>query len=158
MIQVDSMLLADAATVADGKFYIHGAAWDNIVTVAFPVVQPALTIPVLLRVPWNDANNVAQMLEVDVVDADGASILPTPPGPLRGPITVGRPPQIAPGDDLLIPLVFTLAGIRFEQPGTYVITMRVDGVETKRYPFHLRYHPQIQPPSVFRTVNGEGRE
>lgn len=147
MIQVDSMLLADAATVADGKFYIHGAAWDIIQTMAFPFIQPMLTVPILLRVPWNDANNVAQMLEVDVVDADGASILPVPPGPIRGPITVGRPPQIAPGNDLLIPLVFTFAGIRFEQPGTYVIIMRVEGNEVKRYPFHVQYHPQIQQPT-----------
>lgn len=148
MIQVDSMLLADAAVVAEGKFYIHGAAWDTVLVAAFPVVQPTLTVPVLLRVPWNDANNVAQMLELDVVNADGASILPVPPGPVRGPITVGRPPQSQPGDDLLIPLVFTLAGIRFEQPGTYVITMSVEGGEVKRYPFHMRYLPQVQSPVI----------
>lgn len=147
MIDVDYVMLADAVAVADNKQFIHGGAWDTIGAFQFPVIQPSLNVAALLRVPWNDAN-VTQTLELDVVNADGASILPTPPGPLRGPITVGRPPQMMQGADTLIPLAFNLVGIRFEQPGTYAVLMRVDGVEKKRFPFHVRLMSQIQQPTL----------
>lgn len=147
MIQVDYMMLADAATVAEGKHYIHGAGWDIIGAVAFPITQ-SLTVAILLRIPWNDTNQ-QQMLEMDVVNADGASILPAPPGPMRGPITVGRPPHVPQGQAVLVPLVFNLVGVKFDNPGTYVVVMRVDGIDARRFPFHLMpLAPQVQPPTV----------
>lgn len=147
MMDVDYVLLADAVTVADNKQYIHGAAWDTIGAFQFPVVQPSLNIASLIRVPWNDAN-MTQMLELDVVDADGVSILPTPPGPPKGPITVGRSPQMIQGADTLVPLAFSLVNMRFDQPGTYAVLMRIDGVERKRFPFHVRLMSQMQQPTL----------
>jgi hypothetical protein len=76
-------------------------------------------------------------VEVDVLDADGRSILPNPPGPLGGPITVGRPPNATPGNDLLAPLVFNLQHITFNKPGDYVVAMRREGEETNRHTIHL---------------------
>jgi hypothetical protein len=144
MIEVDYLMLADAATVAEGKHYIHGAGWDIIGAAAFPVTRP-ITVAVLLRVPWNDTNQ-QQTLELNVLNADGVSILPDPPGPLRGPIIVGRPPHVPAGQAVLVPLVFSLVGVCFDQPGTYVVVMRVDGIEAKRFPFHLvTLPPQISP-------------
>jgi hypothetical protein len=146
MAQVDSLMLADAAAVENGKFYIHGAGWDTIYAPVFPLIHPALVVPVLLRMQWTEAN-MARNLELDIVNADGASILPTPPGPVRGPVTVGRPPQVLPGADLLVPLVFNLQGIPFEQPGTYALVMRIEGGDDRRYQFHVQYHPNVQPPT-----------
>lgn len=148
MIQVDYMILADAATAAEGKHYIHGAGWDTIGAANFPVVHSALTVAFLLRIPWNDAN-APHRVELDVLNADGTSILPTPPGPMGGPITVGRPANVAPGNDLLVPLVFNLAGITFPQPGDYVVVMRVEGEVVKRFPLHLiSLAPQILFPAA----------
>ena len=141
-MHADYMALADAVTVADGKHYIHGAGWDTLGSVSFPFDQPTIAIAVLFRVPWNDANH-PHMIEIDVINADGMSILPTPAGPLRGPITVGRPPQVGVGDDLLVPLAFTLLGVRFERPGTYVVTLRVEGIEDKRFPLHVVALPHV---------------
>lgn len=148
MVQVDYLILADSATVAEGKHYIHGAGWDSIGAVTFPVIQPMLTVAVLLRIPWNDTNQ-PHMLELDVVNADGASILRTPPGPPRGPIIAGRPPQLPVGGDVLAPLVFNLVGVQFERPSTYAVVMRIDGLELKRFPFHLiSLIPPALPPAV----------
>jgi hypothetical protein len=128
--------LVDAATAAEGRHYIHGAGWDTIGATNFPVVHSALTVAFLLRIPWNDAN-ASHRVELDVLYADGASILPNPPGPMGRPITVGRPANVVPGNDLLVPLVFNLAGITIPQPGDYVVVMRVEGEEVKRFPLHL---------------------
>lgn len=135
-MDVDYMILADAAIEAQGKHYIHGAGWDTINAVQFPALHPTLTIVVLLRVPWNEAN-VRQRLEVDIRDADGVSILPNPPGPAGGGITVGRPPTVAPGNDILVPLVFQMAGIVFQRAGDYVVELRLEGEVIKRFPLHL---------------------
>lgn len=149
-MRADYMVLADAATIADGKHYIHGAGWDTLGSMSFPFDQPAIAVAVLFRVPWNDANH-PHMVELDIVNADGVSILPNPPGPLRGPITVGRPPQITPGNDLLVPLAFNLLAVRFQSPGTYVVTLRIAGIEDKRFPLHVVTLPQI---AVLQTPPG----
>src|ERR1700730_8268696 len=99
MIEIKYMVVADAAIEAGGKHYIHGGGWDTIVSPQFPTLQPAMAIAVLLRVPWNDANTTVR-IEADLLDADERSILPNPPGPLGGPITVGRPAGVTPGNDL----------------------------------------------------------
>jgi hypothetical protein len=136
MITIDYMVVADAATAAEGKHYIHGAGWDTIFAQQFPAVHSSIAVAFLLRVPWNDTNSPCRV-EVDLLDADDRSILPNPPGPLGGPITVGRPPNVTPGNDLLAPFVFNLAGTTFNGPGDYVIVMRREGEVVKRYPIHL---------------------
>ena len=136
MWSVDYLLLADAVAVAEGKHYIHGAGWDRILAGAFPVTQPVLGIAARLRVPWADTN-VPIALELDVLDADGQSILPNPPGPLRGTVNQGRPPYIPPGDDQVIPVAFQIGQVQFPRAGQYVVILRLGGLEAARAPFHV---------------------
>lgn len=136
MLGVDYLILADAAVTADGKHYIHGAGWDTIYTASLPTTHPLLAIAVLLRVPWNETNE-PHLLELNLQDADGTSILPDPPGPLRGPITVGRPPHAAQGEDQVIPLVFNLVNVSFVRAGTYACVMSIAGTEVRRFPFRV---------------------
>lgn len=140
---VDYLVMADAAAVAEGKHYIHGAGWDVIISASFPVVQPLMGVAVRLRVAWNETN-VPQPIELDLVDADMNSILPTPPGPIRGNVNVGRPPHVPSGTDQVVPLAFNLAGVRFDQPGTYAVVLRVNGLEAARAPFSVALPPGIQ--------------
>jgi hypothetical protein len=145
-MDVGYLILADAATVAEGKHYIHGAGWDSLVTTTFPFTQ-SLTVAAQLRTPWHETNQ-QHVLEVDVVNEDGASILP-PPGPMRGPVISGRPPQLPQGADVTAPFVFTLGNVPFERPGTYAVVIRVDGLLKARYPFHVTsLVPQAQPPAI----------
>lgn len=135
-MEVDYLVLADAAAAADGKHYIHGAGWDTIFAGSFPVQHPTTSAAVRLRIPWT-ATNQPHGLELDVIDADGASILPNPPGLIKGDINVGRPAHLSPGDDQVVCLVFNLLGLRFEGPGTYSVVFRIDGSEEARQPFRL---------------------
>ena len=137
MIQLDYLMLADAAAAPpDGKLYIHGAGWDTIAAPAYPVTHLHCAVALLVRVPWNEANRPFR-LEVDVIDADGATILPTPPGPMGGMMNVGRPPSVPAGNDLIQPLVFNVVGLTFPRAGDYVLVARIDGAEVKRFPLHL---------------------
>src|SRR5437879_3786386 len=96
-MQADYMVVADAVAAAEGKLYIHGAGWDNVLTQIFPATL-TMAVAILLRIPWGETNE-AHILELDILDADGHSILPNPPGPLRGTVNVGRPATLEPGDD-----------------------------------------------------------
>lgn len=141
-MQVDYLVLADMATVADGKLYIHGAGWDRLFAGSFPVTHPTMSVAVRLRIPWTDTNQ-PHRLELDVVNDDGQSILPTPPGLLQGTINVGRPPQLRQGQDQVLPLAFNLNGLKFDQPGVYAVLLRLDGLEVDRSAFTVATPPGL---------------
>ena len=132
-MDIDYLILADAATAAGGKLYIHGAGWDGIFGLSFPLQHPGLAVALRLRVPWTDTNR-SHVLEMDLMDADGASLLPAP---LRAPVTAGRPPQLPVGEDQVIPMAVVISGPTFPRPGTYAVVARIDGLERSRSPFRV---------------------
>lgn len=136
-MEVDYIVLADAAAAVEGKHYIHGAGWDTIFAASFPVQHPSMAVAVRLRIPWT-ATNQPHSLELDLVDADGASVLPDPPGAMSGDINVGRPPHLSAGDDQVVCLVFNLLGLQFESAGTYSVIFRIDGSEEGRQSFRVK--------------------
>jgi hypothetical protein len=144
-VQVDYLILADAAAAADGKLYIHGAGWDTIYASAFPTMHPSIAVAIRWRVPWNDTNQQHEA-EIDIIDADGDSILPNPPGPPRGTWTVGRPPHLTVGSDQTFPTVIQLVGLSFPRPGAYVLVVRLDGQDVAQSPFNLAFMPGAQQP------------
>jgi hypothetical protein len=145
-MQVDYLVLSDAAVAADGKHYIHGAGWDTIWVSAFPAAHPLIAVAVRLRAPWNDTNQPHELL-IDVLDDDGNSVVPNPPGAPRGTINVGRPPHIAPGSDQVVPLAISLQGLSFARAGTYSVVLRLDGADAARSPFSVTLAPGAQSPA-----------
>jgi hypothetical protein len=140
MLQVDYLVVAEAALAANNRHYIHGTI-DVLWATAVPVIHPALSIAVRLRVPWNDANTPFP-LEIDLVDPDEESILPERP---QGTITMGRPPTAIPGEDGLVPLVYNLAMIQFRKPGTHAVVLRMGDYELQRARFQVRLVANRQP-------------
>ncbi len=136
MLQVDYLILADAAQAVEGKHYILGAGWDRVSAMSFPFALQSLGVAIRLRIPWNDTNQ-PHTFEVDVLDDDGASILPAESRPIRGNINVGRPPQIAPGSDQVACLALNLSLLQFVRPGAYVVVVRVADREVARSPFSV---------------------
>lgn len=145
MPQVDYMVLADAVTAVENKHYILGAGWDTLFAVRFPVMHPNLSIGCRLIVDWNETNEQCT-LEIDVLDDDGVSVLPVPPGPAKGSLTVGRPPHITPGSKQSICLAFNLSGIRFDRAGAYSAILRVNGADQHTTTFSVMLLPGIQQP------------
>lgn len=125
-MQADYLILADAVAAAEGKLYIHGAGWDTLFVPAFPATHPMLGVGTRLRVSWKETNQ-EHVIEVDVrSDGDGNSILPDPPGTLRGAVTIGRPVYLTPGSDQALPLALNFTNLEFRAPGMYVIVLRVN--------------------------------
>lgn len=142
MFTVDYLIVADAAAALQGKHYIHGGGWEVLYAAIFPVRHRSMSVAIRLRIPWTDTNR-AHNLEIDVVDADGHTIVPNPPGPFRAPITVGRPPFLEFGSDQTACLAMNLFDIEFQHPGSYVVVLRIDGEDAARSPFRIALMPAI---------------
>lgn len=134
-MQLDYLLLADAAAAAEGKLYIHGAGWETIYVMTFPAVHPAIGVAARLRVAWEETNQ-PHSLEINVVKAneDGDSLLSEP---LRADINLGRPANLAPGSDQFVPLALNITNLRFEEPGSYAVVLRMDGSVLASSPFDV---------------------
>ncbi len=133
-IQVDYMVLADAATAADGKLYIHGAGWNRITIVSFPV-HYAFAIALQFRIPWSDTNDPCG-IEFDIVDEDERSMFPNEADRIGGGIVAGRPPDLMVGDEQVLSLAIRV-NPEFQRPGRYTAIMRLDGVDMKRADFRV---------------------
>jgi hypothetical protein len=145
-MQADYLVLADAATLAEGKLYIHGAGWDTVYTQALPATLTA-AVAMLLRIPWAETNE-EHIIGLDIHDADGHSILPKEPGALRGKLNVGRPANIEVGEDQVLPFAIGLNGTSIERPGRYAVVLELDGKESARAPFRVKQAQivQVVPP------------
>ena len=112
------ILLCDAA-VADpaGKLHMLGAGWSMTTSPTSPQA-----VAVLLKIPWDRANERLAM-RLELVDSDGKSVvLPTPDGlqtvEMSGNIEAGRPPGVAHGSQLDAALAFNVPSLPLP-PGRY---------------------------------------
>lgn len=127
-MEVEWLILADAAQVVGNKLYIMGGGWDVLtVHAAFPV-QQRCGVAVAVKVPWNETNT-RHTFELDVVTEDGKSL-----GRMNGQFEVGRPAGIPPGQDQRVQIAADLS-LRLEHAGGYAIMARIDGEEARRTAF-----------------------
>jgi hypothetical protein len=152
-MQVDAFL-ADSVVVADGKIYVQGAGWDNIVSAVFPFRHPRIGIGAILRVPYS-ATNQMHSFSVKIVDPDENRIVlgAAPPGAdvpdgqvreLKGQFNVGRPPLLSAGDSQVVPIALNIDGLEFDTPNAYSVLISVDDEEMRRLPLRVRTVVQMQ--------------
>lgn len=119
-MRVDVFLLSDAATVAEGKLYVHGGGISRINAISLPMpVQLTLTVRVVL-----DAEEVPEVhrFSFSVTDPDGSHMLP--PAVLE---TSGDEPVEGRVEGEEIALQFTLGmGLSFPRAGIYRFGLTVD--------------------------------
>jgi hypothetical protein len=135
-MEVEWLILADAAQVTSNKLYLLGGGWDRLVIArTFPVTHQ-MAVATAFRVSWNETNQKHDF-EIEVVDADGTGI-----AKLAGQFEVGRPPGIPPGQDQRTQIAVNL-GLPLKHPGTYEVVARLNGEESRRFPFNVVAHPNL---------------
>ena len=130
-IRTECFILADGAQEANGKLYILGGGWDTLLSHTYPFTHPQLSLAVKLSVPWSESARPHEVL-VDLVDEDGLSILPEPP---RLQLTLTRPLNAGPGDEIALPFTLTLAQLTIPRPARYSVLLHVDGRVVARTAF-----------------------
>ncbi len=134
-IQLDWVMLADAAQIVNGKLYVLGGGWDTLVVAGpFPVSRPC-GLAIAFRMPG--AGTVQRKTaRIQVVDLVGTSTIATADIQFQA----GRPLG---GDDELPQRIQLAAGLNlsFPKTGAYVVMVSVDGAEIGRTRFRV-VHPQ----------------
>ena len=129
-------MLADAATEANGKLYIHGGGWDRIVTTELPFVQATFALVLTFRFEWSETNESVPFL-IELVDSDNQL------AGLRGEgvMEVGRPVTARAGDPVNASYVTTIAGLKFNQAGPHQFRISSEGRELATIWFRIVHQP-----------------
>lgn len=132
-----TMMLADAAQVAEGKLNVLGAGWN----VTGPGPAP-FAIGIIIEVPWQHTNR-EHTYRLELVDLDGNGVV------LQGmddPLLfderfeVGRPPGMRQGSYLPFPRAFNFGPMPLA-PGSHFewrLTIDAETREDWRLPFSTR--------------------
>jgi len=121
-----TMLLCDAAQVAEGKLYILGGGWS--ITGPGPVPS---AIAIKIEVDWHEADRPHHW-ELFLEDADGRPVLvDTPEGAqpveVRGEFAVEKPAGIPEGAPIDVALAVNLGPIPLEPGARYSWRLVIDG-------------------------------
>ena len=92
-MDVEWLIIADAAQVVGGKLYLLGGGYDRVTLPKQPPAPHNMAVAVAFRVSWIETN-VKHDFELEVLDGDGNQIVRG-----SGQFEVGRPLGIPPGQD-----------------------------------------------------------
>jgi hypothetical protein len=129
------VVLADYATVADGKLTLVGAGFDWCHAVG-PVT---FGIGVLVHVPWT-ATNTRHDWVLRIIDGDGRPVAGSDGDPLEigDRFELGRPPGVPAGSSMTFPLACNLQGLPLEAETRYLVELAIDGELVARGSFATR--------------------
>jgi hypothetical protein len=121
-----TMLLCDAAQVADGKLYILGGGWS--MTGPDPVPS---AVALKIDVDWHEAE-ASHHWELFLEDADGQPVfMETPDGTqpveVRGEFTVSQPAEIPEGSPIDVALAVNLGPIPLPPATRFAWRLVIDG-------------------------------
>lgn len=145
------VMLCDHAEVAGNKLFISGA---NIDRMALPAGTPPpyvinFAAAGIVRVPWQ-ATNAEHTLGFRFVTEDEqppqlAEGVPLGPDGIAGVMrfNVGRPPQLASGDEQMVPFAFNLQGLPLATPGRFVLAFSLDGDPVRNLTFTISMEPSM---------------
>lgn len=141
-----TMMLADAAQVAEGKLNILGGGW----TVTGPLAAP-FAIALMIEVPWHLTNKKHEF-KMEVIDLDGNLVQVTDPEGNTTPVIfggefeVGRPPGVRNGTMMSFPMALNSGPIPWPAGGSYEWRLSINGQahEDWRLAFSTRPDAQSQ--------------
>jgi hypothetical protein len=121
-----TMLLCDAAQVADGKLYVLGGGWSLIGPDPTPTA-----IALKIDVEWIEADRTHHW-ELFLVDEDGQSVVAeTPDGvqpiEVRGDFEVSRPEEVRVGSPIDVALALNFGPLPLRAGARYTWRLSIDG-------------------------------
>jgi len=128
-LDVEWLILADAAQVVGNKLNLIGGGWDRLNISNFPA-NHAMGLAMSIQVPWHQTNE-RHAFEIEITSEDGQSIQKA-----GGSFEVGRAPGTVPGQDQRLQVAVG-AIMQFAAPGTFVVIARIDEEEKKRVVFNV---------------------
>src|SRR5689334_18276994 len=132
-----TMLLADAAQVADGKLTVLGAG----IAVVAPTPQP-LALAFVVQVPWSRADEtfpwVCELLDSDRMPVMAGEV----PILVNGQVAAGRPQGWPEPQPLNVPVVISFNGLPLTPRGVYPWRLAIDGASDERWTVAFSVAPE----------------
>ena len=125
MPQIEFVINADHAEAINGKLYLQGAGWTDIVQPIGPGGQPGIVhigIAVSILIGWNETNQRFP-LTLTLEHEDGDKLVN-----VSAQVEAGRPPGTPAGSDFLSVLAIG-AEIQFPKTGGYRLRAELAGEE-----------------------------
>ncbi|MGH9136517.1 MAG: DUF6941 family protein [Acidimicrobiales bacterium] len=118
-----TLILADAAQVAEGKLYVLGGGW----TFTGPAPAP-MAIGCLIDVPWDQTNRKIPF-RIQLLDADGepAELAGAGRVDINGQFETGRPAGLPPGSPITVPFAVNLGALPLQPGRRYEWRLTLDG-------------------------------
>ena len=134
-MNIQVALLCDAATDDNGKLNLLGA-FDTIFARELPAIHPQCAVA--LRVTFFNGDEGKRQLKLNLVDADGHSIMP----PIEIPVEVTLPEDMHFGTRNFI---INIQQLKFAQPGLYSVDVTLDGQPQASIPLLVKHVAPPQP-------------
>lgn len=138
-----TLMLADAAQVAEGKLNVLGAGW------ALTGPQPIpFAIAGIIEVPWNETNR-KHAWRFELVDLDGNPVIVdthegTAPVAIEDAFEVGRPPGIRSGAYQPYPVAINSGPIPLEAGSHFEWRFSIDGETREDWRLAFSTRPEAQ--------------
>lgn len=139
-MKVTTAMLADAATVADGKLFIHGGGWSSIIAHQMPVTHPVLGLVLVFETEWHESNEDLQIV-LELVDADGKDARLRAEMLLR----VSPTPLTKKGAPLVQSTAQMFYGLQFDKYGDYRFQVTYRHEVLASVPLNVIAPPQMLP-------------
>ena len=138
-MEVEWLILADAAQVVGNKLYLLGGGWNQLtVNAPFPVEQ-RMGLAFSVKVAWNETNR-KHSFEIEIISEDQATEEPKSMMKVGGQFEMGRPTGINPGQEQRFQIALD-AGLKLDKAGTKTLIARIEGQEMRRLSFYVRANP-----------------
>lgn len=137
-MDVEIFALCDAATDSAGKLNILGA-FDKVGAQSLPVVYPRCSVA--LRIRFDRIEHGIHRIRINVVDADGQSIM----SPFDNEINVTFPGEM---QSLCANIVLQINGLKFEKLGEFAVDLAIDGRHEKSLPVYVLNAPKPRTPQT----------
>lgn len=135
-MDVEWIILADAAEAVNNELYLMGGGWGAITANRPLPMQHSCAAAVAFSVPWDETGR-RHSVEVVVEDPDGAVLVSVP-----GQIEVGSPPGVPIGAAQRVLMAITMI-LPLPRLGDYAVVARIEGRESKRVPFAVVAGPAL---------------
>jgi len=137
-----TMILSDAAQVAEGKLNVLGGGWN----LTGPAPAP-FAIGIIFEIPWHLTNQKLKY-RLELVDLDG---VPVGVGPEAEPLAVeeefevGRPPGMRQGSYLPMPRAFNFGPMPLAPGNHYEWRLSIDGDTREHWRLGFSTRAVIEP-------------
>jgi len=121
----------------DGKLWVLGGDFDTITAPGFPVVHPAMTLVIKLRVEITECDH-QHGLRILLLDSDGAIVQ----GPMEVSFTAQRRPE-APHRPVGVGLAINFQSMVFAREGDFAFHILVDNLGLGTVQVYVIHTPSL---------------